>query len=319
MSRRGWVLFALMSAIWGLPYLLIRVAVGELPPAAVVLVRVGLATLVLFPICVARGLGRTAWPALRRWRPLLAYTVIEIAVPWLLLSSAERSLTSSLAGILVAATALVAAVLGWVLGADDQLDAGRATGLVIGFGGVIALVGIDLGTLSVGPLVEVAGVVLCYAVGPVVLARWLADLPAIGVVTASVGLTAVGYLPVVVFGPPVAWSSIDAATAWALVVLAVICTAAAFLAFFALIAEAGPARAVVITYVNPAVAVALGVLVLGEHITVGMAVGFPLILLGCVLGARRSRAAPPDRDAVRASRPAAAGPGRPEPATGRCG
>lgn len=289
MSRRGWVLFAVMSVIWGLPYLLIRVAVDQLPPPVVVLIRVGLATLVLLPVCLIKGLPSTLLPAVRRWRPLLAYTVIEIAVPWLLLTRAERELSSSLAGILVAATALVAAALGWLLRTNDQLDITRVAGLIVGFGGVVVLLGLDLSQLSWVPLLEMAGVIGCYAVGPVILSRWLADLPALGVVTASVGLTAVGYLPLVLLGPPVTWSVVTAGTVWALVVLAVICTAAAFVLFFALITEIGPARAVIITYVNPAVALVLGVAVLGERITTGMAVGFPLILLGSGLAARRAR------------------------------
>ncbi|MHA3703920.1 DMT family transporter [Jatrophihabitans sp. YIM 134969] len=289
MSRRGWGLFALMSVVWGLPYLLIRVAVDEITPPAVVFVRVAVATLLLVPLCLARGARTTLLPAFRRWRPLLAYTVVEIAVPWLLLTHAETRVTSSLAGILVAATALVSAVLSWVAGTADRPGRGRTLGLVVGFAGVIVLLGVDLGGVSWLAVTEIGGVTICYALGPMLLTRYLADLPALGVVTASVALTAVIYVPVVLLGPAVGWSHLSAGGIASLAGLAVVCTALAFVGFFALIAEVGPTRAVLITYVNPAVALLLGVVVLSEPVTVGMAVGCPLILLGCALGAARAR------------------------------
>ena len=294
MSRRGWVLFALMSVVWGLPYLLIRVAVDEISPPAVVLVRVGVATLLLVPLCALKGLRATLLPAIRRWRPLVVYTVVEIAVPWLLLTHAETRVTSSLAGILVAATALVAAVLSWVAGTADKPGRRRTLGLLLGFAGVVVLLGVDLGEVSWLAVAEIGGVTLCYALGPMLLTRYLADLPAFGVVTASVALTALIYVPVVLLGPPVGWSQLSAGGVGALAGLAVVCTAVAFVGFFALIAEAGPTRATLITYVNPAVALLLGVVVLGEQVTVGMAIGFPLILLGCVIGAARSGRDPAD-------------------------
>ncbi len=168
----------------------------------------------------------------------------------------------------------------------DHLDAPRLAGLLMGVLGVAALVGLDLGQLHVGALLEVAAVVIGYAVAPVIMARSLADLPAIPVVAASLLLTAIGYLPVAIVRPP---HHLSTHVVLSVAVLAVVCTALAFVVFFALIAEIGPARAVVITYVNPAVAVLLGVVLLGERFTVGMAIGFPLILAGSVLAARRSR------------------------------
>ncbi|GGL87974.1 DMT family transporter [Nakamurella endophytica] len=297
MSRRGWLLFVLLSVLWGLPYPLIRVAVEDLPPSTVVFARVVLATVLLVPVCVIRGWTATVGPVLRHWRPLLLYTAVEIAAPWLLLTRAERELSSSLAGILVACTSLVAAVLARVVAgrsgpvpAADRLDRWRVTGLLVGFAGVLILLGLDVGHVAPGPMVEVLGVVLCYAVGPMILARRLSHLPGLGVVTVSVALTALGYLPAVLAGPAVPWGRVDAGAVWSLVGLGALCTALAFMVFFELVAEAGPARAVVITYVNPAVALVLGITVLSEPLTTGIVVGFPLILLGCILGARRTRA-----------------------------
>lgn len=322
MSRRGWALFGLMAVVWGLPYLLIRVAVDEITPPAVVLVRVGLATVLLVPVCLVRGARTVLLPALRRWRPLLVYSVVEIAVPWLLLTHAETRLTSSLSGILVAATALVAALLSWAVGTADRPDLRRSLGLVVGFAGVVTLLGLDLGHVSWLAVLEVGGTVVCYAVGPMLLTRHLADLPAIGVVTASVAVTAVIYLPVVLLGPPVGWSHLTAGGIGSLLGLAVVCTALAFVAFFALIAEVGPTRATLITYVNPAVALLLGVTVLGEPVTLGMALGFPLVLVGCGLAAAPSRRAVREAAPARAELPATALPTvvalDPDPEPERC-
>ncbi len=281
MSRRSWLLFAAMCVIWGVPYLMIRVAVRDVAPGTLVFARTTLGALLLAPIALKRDAMR---PVLHRWRPLLAYTAFEVAVPWLLLSDAETKLSSSLTGLLIAAVPLVGVGIARLQGGDDPVDAYRAFGLLLGIGGVIALLGLDLGEVHAVPLVEVAVVVVCYAIGPAILSRYLSDVPGMGVVVLSLAITAVGYLPVAVLDPP---QHLPANVIWSVVGLASICTALAFVLFFALIADIGPARATVITYVNPAVAVLLGVALLGERFTVGMAVGFPLILAGSVLAARK--------------------------------
>jgi drug/metabolite transporter (DMT)-like permease len=281
-SRRGLLLFAAMCVIWGIPYLLIRVAVRELTPATLVFSRTALAALLLVPFAAARGELR---PLLRAWAPLLAYTVAELAIPWLLLARAEQRLTSSLTGLLIAAVPLVGAVMTSARGSHDRLDGRRWTGLLIGLLGVAALVGLDFGSVGVVPLLEVCVVVVGYAVGPMLLSRRLAGEPAMGVVAASLALTAVAYAPAAAVQWPshVGWKTIGSVVA-----LALVCTALAFMLFLALIAEVGPVRATVITYVNPAVAAVLGVAVLGERFTVGMAVGFALVLAGCVLATGRA-------------------------------
>lgn len=296
MSRKGWLLFIAMSVIWGIPYLLIKVAVGELSPVSLVFLRTGIAALLLVPLAAARGSLR---PLLPHWRALLVYTLIEVTAPWLLLSNAERHLSSSLTGLLIAAVPLIAAVLGLFVGGDDRLDLRRAVGLVVGFVGVAALLGLDLSVIDAGSVAQVGLVALGYAIGPMIIARRLSRLPSLGVVAASLALTAAVYAPVglaqlphAVPSPPVIGS---------VVVLAVLCTAVAFLVFFALIAEAGPLRAQQITYVNPAVALALGVALLGEPFTIGAAVGFVLIVVGLLLATRR----PASRSVAGSERPAA--------------
>src|SRR4051794_9134307 len=166
MSRRGWLLFATMGLIWGVPYLLIKVAVGSMPPASLVFYRTAIAALLLVPVAAARGQLR---PLLPKWRPLLAYTVAELAIPWLLLSNAERRLSSSLSGLLIAAVPLVGAVLGWATG-GERLGPRRIAGLLIGLAGVAALVGLDLGAGDASALVQMAIVAVGYAVGPWILA-----------------------------------------------------------------------------------------------------------------------------------------------------
>jgi drug/metabolite transporter (DMT)-like permease len=282
MTRRSWALFAAMCVIWGVPYLLIRVAVRDFSPGTLVFARTAIGGLILLPFALAQG---GFGPVLRRWRPLFAFTAIELAVPWLLLSDAERVLSSSLSGLLVAAVPLVGVVVARVARSDEQGGGAlRYAGLLLGLAGVVLLLGLDVGQVHAGALVEMAFVAVGYAVAPVILARRLADLPSIPVVAASLLLTSIGYLPYAVGHWP---ADVSAKVAWSVITLGVVCTALAFVVFFALIAAIGPARATVITYVNPAVAVLLGVLLLDEDFTLGIAVGFPLILIGSVLAARR--------------------------------
>ena len=280
MSRRGWVLFAAMCVIWGIPYLLIRVAVRDLSPEAVVFFRTAGATLLLLPIALRRGaLG----DVFRRWKPLLLFTLIEVTAPWWLLSTAEEHMSSALAGLLIAAVPLFSVLLSRLIGTAEIFDRVRLFGLGLGLAGVVSLVGLQIGHVNGFAVLAVLLTALGYAAGPLVLTRRLADLPAVGVTTASLALTSV------VWGVPAAVSLPDhvgGKVVASMIGLAVVCTAAAFVVFFALIVEVGPTRASVFTYVNPAVAILLGVAVLGEHFTLGMAIGFPLVIAGSFLATR---------------------------------
>ena len=282
MTRRGIVLFALMSVIWGIPYLFIRVAVAEVTPAFLVLARTSIATAILLPIALLRVDLR---PILTRWRWLVAFALIEIAVPWVMLGSAEQHLSSSLTGILIAGVPLVGTVFAILTGGADRIGRTGWLGLLIGLAGVVAIVGFDVGTSDTLALLQVGVVVVCYAVGPAILARRLGGLPAVGVMALSLLGCALLYLPIGVLQWPAVPPSGDVIAA--IVVLAVVCTAAAFLVFAALIDEIGPVRATVITYVNPAVAAVLGVLVLNETLTPPMLAGFGLVIVGSILATRR--------------------------------
>jgi len=281
-TRRGALLFAAMCVIWGVPYLMIRVAVRELAPVTLVFFRTGLAALLLIPFALYRGDLR---PLRVLWLPLLAYSVVEVAVPWVLLARAETKLTSSLTGLLIAAVPLVGAVVVALTGDRERQGSRRWLGLLVGLGGVVALVGLDVSQVNGVALVEVFLVAVCYAVGPIILSRSLGGAPALGVVAASLVISALIYAPLAVTHLP--GSTPSSHVVWSVVGLALVCTALAFLVFFALIGEVGPVRATVITYVNPAVAAVVGVAVLGEHVSAGMLVGFALILGGSVLATGR--------------------------------
>jgi drug/metabolite transporter (DMT)-like permease len=283
-TQRGLVLFALMSIIWGIPYLFIRVAVAEVTPAFLVLARTSLAAAILLPLAIGRVDLR---PILARWPWLVAFAAIEIAVPWVALGSAEQHLSSSLTGILIAGVPLVGTVFAMATGGADRVSRLGWLGLLIGLLGVAAIVGGDFGSTNVVALLQILVVVVCYAIGPAILSRRLGGLPAAGVMALSLLLCALVYLPIGL----AQWPSVapSANVVVAIVILAVICTAAAFLVFAALIDEIGPVRSTVITYVNPAVAAVLGVLVLGERLTSAMIVGFGLVLIGSMLATRPRR------------------------------
>jgi drug/metabolite transporter (DMT)-like permease len=285
MTRRGLVLFGLMSVIWGIPYLFIRVAVAEITPATLVLARTTIAVAILLPIALARVDLRLIFA---RWRWVAAFAAIEIAIPWVALGSAEQHLSSSLAGLLIAGVPLVGTTFALATGGADRLGRVGLLGLLIGLIGVAAIVGGDYATSDPTALLQVGVVVVCYAVGPAILARRLGGLPTVGIMAVSLGLCALAYLPIAAVQLPTTMPSTNVLAA--ILVLAVVCTAAAFLVFGALVEEIGPVRSTVITYVNPAVAAVLGVLVLHEAFSVAMGMGFALVILGSTLATRLSRA-----------------------------
>jgi drug/metabolite transporter (DMT)-like permease len=283
-----------MGLIWGIPYLFIKIAVSELSPASLVFLRTAIGAALLLPVAAAR---RDLRPLLPHWRWIVAYTFVEVAAPWFLLSDAERRISSSLSGLLIALVPSIGAILAWATGSDDRLDLRRIFGLGLGFLGVATLVGSDVGAGDIGAVGEVALVALGYALGALIIGRKLAGLPLFGVVAASLTLTLVAYAPVGIAQLPSAMPSPQVILA--VTVLGVVCTALAFLLFLPLVAEVGAARATVITYANPAVALALGVAFLGEPLTFGIVLGFVLIVVGSLLATRRTA---PAKDSVALSR-----------------
>jgi drug/metabolite transporter (DMT)-like permease len=277
-SARAWLAFGAVSVLWGIPYLFIKVAVDAgVTPAVLAWVRVVLGAAVLLALAWRAGsLGSLRGHG--RW--LAAFAVAEIAVPFPLIAAGEQHVASSLAAILVATAPLFVAVLALRFDATERVTGRRLFGLLIGLGGVVALMGVDV----VGRTDEMIGAgaiiiaAFCYAVGPMVLKRHLADLDPRASMGASLALAAIFLTPAVVLDPPSAAPSTSALGA--LLALGLLCTAAAFVLYGVLVAEVGAGRALVITYVNPVVAVALGVAVLGERPGAGAVAGLLLILAG---------------------------------------
>jgi drug/metabolite transporter (DMT)-like permease len=288
MSRRALLLFALMSIIWGVPYLFIRIAVGEVTPATLVFWRTAIAAAILLPVALTRTDLR---PVLERWRWVVAFAAVEIAIPWVALASAEQHISSSLAGLLIAGVPLVGAAIALLTGGADRFGPVGLLGMFIGLLGVAAIVGTEFAATDPTALVQMAIVVVGYALGPAILARRLDGLPTVGVMAVSLTMCAVVFAPLAATQWPSATPSAQALIS--IVVLATICTAAAFLVFGALIDEVGPVRATVITYINPAVAAVLGVLVLQETFTAPMAIGFVLVIAGSMLATRPRQAEAP--------------------------
>ncbi len=279
MTARGWFLFSLMGVVWGIPYLMIKVAVDAVSPPVVVFTRCALGAALLLPFALRQGGFGASIRA--HWRPVLAFAALEIMGPWYTLTDAERHLSSSTAGLLIAGVPIVGVVLARLLGDTEHLGVRRVAGLALGLAGVAVLTLPHLTGGDARSLVEVLLTVLGYATAPLIAARRLKEVPSLHLTAACLTLAALVYAPAAVLTRP---SSVPAAPVLAaLAGLGVICTAVAFVAFLELIREAGPTRATVITYVNPAVAVAAGALLLDEPLTRTVLAAFGLILAGSVL------------------------------------
>lgn len=286
MSRRGWAYFLAMSVIWGLPYLLIRVAVRQLEPGVLVFLRTAPAAVLLLPMVLARH----EMGALRRNLKWIAiFGVVEFGVPWYLMATAEQHITSSLTSLLVCSVPLLSIIAQRVRRTEAHVSRRRYLGLGIGALGVAFLVGLDLSGGSIAYLAMMLGVCVGYTIGPMILATKLKEVAGPTVVMGATAVVALCWIPWDLFHLP---AHVDAETWHCIAVLSVVCTAGAFLTFFELIKEVGSTRAVVVTYVNTAIAVVLGIIGLHEPLTTGIAVGFPLVIIGCVIATSRSAPAP---------------------------
>lgn len=285
MSRRAWALFVTMSLLWGVPYFFIKVAVEEIHPIAVVFARTALGAAVLLPLAARSG----ALSALRgRWRPVLLLTAVEVVVPFLLISYAEQRISSSLTGLLIASMPLIVALLAPWVDQTERVDGARLVGLLVGLTGVALLLGLDVNesTQLIGAVMVLLAT-LSYACGVLTVKRAFLTTPPVAVAAATLTLNTILLAPLAAFHVPSTRPSV--AVIASIVGLGVLCSAAAFVVYFALIAEAGASRAAVITYVNPAVAVALGVAILDEPMTAATVAGFVLIITGSWLATRTTK------------------------------
>jgi len=286
-TKRGWFLFSALSFIWGTPYLMIRVAMVEVSPAVMVFTRLVLGSALLLPWAMRQGaLGVIK----THWKPIMLFGLIEMAFPWAAIGFAEQKISSSLAALLIATVPMINGLIAKQMKLDLDWDVKRVVGIAVGLGGVATLVGLDVKADSWWAVAACMITVIGYSTAPILISSKLADVPSSGIITLGMIFVALLYLPIV------AWQihdgswhtgTVNANTWLALVWLGVVCTAIAFIAFFALIDEVGPIRSSVITYINPAVAVILGVLFLSEPITTGLMLGFPLVILGSYLATRK--------------------------------
>ena len=277
-----------MAVLWGVPYLLIRVAVRQLDPGVLVLLRTGPAALLLMPVVT----HQRAWGALfKNFKWIAAFGIVEFGVPWYLMSTSERHITSSLTSLIICAVPLFSVAAARLSSTYEPLTARRWAGLAAGAAGVALLVGLDLTGGSLTWIGLMLLVVVGYAIGPLILATKLQDVPGPAVVCGATGVVALGWIPYVLGHWPhrvslETWSSVGA--------LSVFCTAGAFLVFFELVKVVGTSRSVVVVYSNTAIAVILGIVGLHEPFTVGIALGFPLIVVGSYLATTVTRASAHD-------------------------
>ena len=276
MSRRGWALFLGMAVIWGIPYLLIRVAVRQLDPGVLVLMRTVPAALLLAPLVLAK---KQLPELIANFKWIAIFGIVEFGIPWYLMATSEKHITSSLTSLLICCVPLFAVIGQRIRRTEDHIAPRRYLGLAIGAVGVAFLVGLDLSGGSITWIGLMMGVCLGYTIGPIILATKLRDVAGPTIVMGATAFVSLCWIPWDV----VHWPSHVSSETWSCIaVLSVVCTAGAFLVFFALVKEVGATRAVVVTYVNTAIAVVLGVAGLNEPLTVGIMIGFPLVIVGSV-------------------------------------
>lgn len=285
MSRRALFHFAVSGILWGIPYLLMKVAVRDLEPAVIVCGRVLIGATILIPIAIHQ---KVLMAAIRNWRYVLPYAIFEMMIPWILITNAEKKISSGLAGLLIATVPIWSTIFASLTGDKTVWHSKRLFGMTIGFVGLIGLVGYEsiFGTadlLSIGMMLITA---ISYSFAVNMISVKLPDVSGIAINGLAMVFTAIAYLPLMILQwPDTGTVSFEAAAS--LVALGVLCTALAFISFFIVLKEIGPARASIGAYVNTAVAVLLGVIILSEPLTPGIIIGLPLVMIGSFLASRR--------------------------------
>jgi drug/metabolite transporter (DMT)-like permease len=287
MSRRALFHFALSGFFWGIPYLLMKVAVRDIPPTVIVCGRVLIGAAILIPIAIHQ---KVLMDAIRGWRYVLPYAIFEMMIPWILITNAEKKISSGLAGLLIATVPIWSTIFASMSGDKTVWHSKRLVGLVVGFVGLIGLVGYEsiIGSsdpLSIAMMLVTA---MSYSFAVNMISQKLPDVSGIAINGLAMVFTAVAYLPLMILQFPET-NTVSTESALSLIILGVFSTALAFISFFIVLKEIGPARASIGTYVNTAVAVVLGVLILSEPLTPGIIVGLPLVMIGSFLASRKPR------------------------------
>ena len=288
MSRRGWILFLLVGFLWGVPYLFIKVAVDPnngFTPAIVVCLRTAIGAAILIPWAIHQ---KTIGAALRGIKYVAPYALLEMIGPWILIGTAEQKISSGLAGLLVASVPIWATIFASLKGDKTVWQRKRLFGIVIGFIGLISVVGIESIKGSADP-VAIAMVLLAsvgYSYAVMFVQGGLPGVSGVAINSVAMAITALFYLPFAIAQWPSHEISMGAIRA--IIGLGVLSTGAAFAIFFTLADIIGVARASLVTYLNTAFAVVLGVIILGEPLTIGIILGLPLVLVGSYFASRKS-------------------------------
>lgn len=290
MSRRNLILFILAGFLWGIPYLFIRVAVDSdngLSPAIVVFGRVFIGALILIPIAIY---DKSFFAAIKGWKYIAVYALFEMVGPWILIGTAEQKISSGLAGLLVSSVPIFSTLIASYYGDKTVWQPRRLIGIVIGFLGVFLLVGIEsfTGSSDLISILMMLAAALGYAFAVIYITRKMPGASGVAINGIAMAMTAVFYTPALFFLWPD--RAVSANAIYALIALGVFSTGIAFAVFFTVMAEIGPTRASLVTYMNTAFAVVLGILILSEPLTVGIIVGLPLVLVGSYLASRKTSA-----------------------------
>ena len=289
MSRKGFLLFLACGIVWGIPYFFIKIAVQDFSVPTIIFVRTAIGALVLVPIALRR---KAFLPALKKWKTVLAFATFEMIGPWWLINSSENGhISSGLAGLLVATVPFFAMAIGYFyLGDKTAAHPKNVMGLVFGFAGIILLVGIDaltqnLEVVWVGAMILAA---LGYAVAPAIASKTAPNVEMVGILSLSMAFSALVYAVPAALNPLAPGVTMPAVESWvSLAILGAVCSALAFVLFFALIREVSYSRSTLITYANTAVAILIGVAFGSEPFTIGMAVGLPLVAVGSYFASRQ--------------------------------
>ena len=290
MSRRNLILFILAGFLWGIPYLFIRVAVDPdtgFSPAIVVFIRVFIGALILIPISIY---DRSFFAAIKGWKYIAVYALFEMAIPWILIGTAEQSISSGLAGLLVASVPIFSTIITSLYGDKTVWQPRRLIGIAVGFIGVFLLVGIESFTGSSDPvaILMMLGASVGYAYAVIYITRKMPGVSGVAINAIAMAMTALFYSPALL----ILWPEhqISHSAIYSVIALGIFSTGIAFAVFFTVMAEIGPARASLVTYMNTAFAVVLGVMILSEPLTIGIIVGLPLVLIGSYLASRKASA-----------------------------
>ena len=285
MSTKGLVLFLLGGLIWGLPYFFTEFALESFSTPSIIWLRVTIGALVLIPLAIRSGALKKAF---KYWPWVLAFGAIEMVGPWFLIPEAQRSVSSGLASLIITTVPFFGILIVGLRGDKSVWHPKTILGLMLGGIGVVALIGIDVfrDNLELLPIAMLLVSALGYAIAPIIVSDKLKDVPMFAVIALALAMVSVIYAVPAWINLPTEIQTASAESWIGALSLGVVTPAVAFVVFFSLIREIGPARAELIVFVNVAVAVLLGIVILNEPFTIGMMVGFPLIIVGSYLAIR---------------------------------